>query len=56
MTEPTQYKVICKGQPNGDIIVPIPPELLTQLGWKQGDKIEFLKDDAGRIILRKIRE
>jgi bifunctional DNA-binding transcriptional regulator/antitoxin component of YhaV-PrlF toxin-antitoxin module len=33
--------------------LPIPPILLTQLGWKEGDDIEIAVDDQGRYILKR---
>jgi bifunctional DNA-binding transcriptional regulator/antitoxin component of YhaV-PrlF toxin-antitoxin module len=48
-----RYEVITQEDENGDLIIPIPPMLLKQLGWKEGDDIEFNKDDQGRYILSK---
>jgi antitoxin component of MazEF toxin-antitoxin module len=35
------------------MIVPLPPILLEQLGWKEGDDITFSIDDKGHVILSK---
>lgn len=50
----TRYEVITQEDPEtGDLILPIPPELLTELGWIEGDEISFGVDDKGRFILQK---
>jgi hypothetical protein len=49
------YEVITQEDPEtGDMLIPIPPHLLKQLGWKEGDDVDFSIDDKGRIILKKI--
>lgn len=51
---PDSYEVITEEDPEtGDIIVPIPPAILKQMGWNEGDTIEFTKDDQGRYVLTK---
>lgn len=48
-----RYEVIAQEDPDSDdILVPIPPALLEEMGWKEGDEIEFHIDDMGRIILK----
>ena len=48
-----RYEVIMQEDPNSDdLLMPIPPPLLEELGWKEGDEIEFNMDDLGRIILK----
>lgn len=49
----TRYEVITQKAENGDLIVPLPPILLKQLGWKEGDNVDFALDDKGRIIIKK---
>lgn len=58
MTKPGQdhvrYEVIVQEDPESDdLILPIPPVLLQQLGWKEGDDIEFAVDDNGNWFLKK---
>jgi hypothetical protein len=49
------YEVITQEDPEtGDMIIPIPPNLLKELGWKEGDDVDFSIDDKGRIILKKL--
>ena len=38
---------------NGDAIVELPPELLEEMGWKEGDTLDISEKD-GKIIIKKI--
>lgn len=50
-----RYEVITQEDPDsGDVLLPIPPQLLAELGWKEGDDVDFSIDEKGRIILKKI--
>lgn len=49
----TIYTVVTQHDENGDVLLPIPEELLKKLGWKEGDDIEFGVDDQGRFTLKK---
>ena len=49
------FEVITQEDPDtGDMLIPLPPQLLKDLGWKEGDDIDFTIDDKGRIVLKKI--
>lgn len=49
-----RYEVIVQEDPEtGDLLMPIPPILLKQMGWKEGDDIEFVLDETGHYILKK---
>lgn len=51
----TRYEVIAQPDPDtDDILVPIPPILLEQLRWKEGDEITIDIDENGRYVFRKI--
>ena len=54
MNEPTpiRYEVISQQQ-DDNVLIPVPPRLLEQLGWKPGDTIKIDMDDKGRFILLK---
>lgn len=53
-TENHRYEVITQLDPEtGDTILPIPPEVLEKLQWKEGDLINISKDENGHIILSK---
>ena len=50
-----RYEVITQKDPESDdILMPIPPILLKQLGWKEGDDIEFGVDAKGNYILKRV--
>jgi antitoxin component of MazEF toxin-antitoxin module len=53
MTKYTSYEVIVQEDENGDLLIPIPPLLLQELDWKEGDEIQFDFDENGRIIFSK---
>lgn len=49
-----RYEVITQEDPElGDVLLPIPPILLAEMGWKEGDDVEFNVDDIGRLIIKK---
>jgi len=49
------FEVITQEDPEtGDMLIPLPPQLLKDLGWKEGDEIDFSIDENGRIIVQKI--
>jgi hypothetical protein len=48
-----RYEVISQDD-GDDILLPIPQVLLDQMGWKEGDIIDFALDEEGRYILKKI--
>ena len=54
--ETTTYSVITQEDENGEILLPVPPVLLEQLGWVEGDEISFDIDDKGRYILSKVTD
>ena len=46
-----RYEVITQEDPEtGDLIVPIPPEILKELGWKEGDEIKLDVSNDGKTI------
>jgi hypothetical protein len=48
------FEVITQEDPEtGDVLIPLPPQLLKDLGWKEGDEIDFSIDDNGRMIVKK---
>lgn len=49
------YEVITqKDDATGDVLIPLPPQLLRDLGWKEGDEIDFQLDENGKIIIKKL--
>jgi hypothetical protein len=51
----TRYEVITQEDPvTGDLILPIPQPVLDELGWKEGDEIDFEVDGKGKLYIKKI--
>lgn len=49
-----RYEVITQENEDGDLILPIPPHLLKQMGWKEGDELDIGVGKDGRIFLKKV--
>jgi len=48
-----RYEVITQEDPEtGDLLLPIPPQLLEAMGWKEGDDLD-IDVISGTIILKK---
>jgi hypothetical protein len=51
----TSYEVITQEDPEtGDLMIPMPPELLRKMGWKEGDELDFSFDENGKVIVKKL--
>lgn len=49
------WEVITQEDPEtGEVILPIPPELLSRLGWKEGDQLEWKQAENGSWILARL--
>lgn len=54
-TENISYEVILQeDKETGDLILPLPQELLDRMGWKPGDNLDWSQSDNGSFILTKI--
>lgn len=52
-----RYEVVTReDKDSGDLYIPIPEPLLKQLGWKEGDDIDFKVDEQGRYIISKVKK
>jgi hypothetical protein len=40
---------------NGDLMLPIPNDIMDELGWDDGDLLEWIVEDD-HIVLRKVEE
>ena len=48
------FEVITQEDPEtGDLILPLPPELLREMGWSEGTELDLDVDDQGRWVIRK---
>jgi hypothetical protein len=49
-----RYEVITQyDESSDDLLIPIPPQLLQKLGWKEGDDVAITLDEFGRYIFTK---
>lgn len=48
-----QHQLSIKEDVNGESFLEIPPELLKRLNWNEGDELEFIEKDNGKILIRK---
>ena len=48
-----KYKLSIKEDINGELFFELPPQLLKNLNWDEGDELEFIEKDNGRIFIRK---
>jgi uncharacterized membrane protein (UPF0127 family) len=52
--ENAKYEVTTFEDPDsGDLILPIPEELMERLGWKVGDQLKWRQTDEGAWVLEK---
>lgn len=42
------------GDGGGDVMMPLPPELLTQMGWKEGDVLRVILEEPGTLIMQRV--
>lgn len=53
-TNTVTYEVITQEDPEtGDLLLPLPNELLEQMGWKEGDALDWQLDEQNRWIISK---
>jgi len=41
---------------SGDLVLPLPSELLEAAGWKEGDTLEWIDNNDGTYCLQKVTE
>ena len=52
--EHVRYEVIVQEDPDSDdLLLPIPQTLLDQMGWKEGDEVEFGITENGDWFIKK---
>ena len=50
-----RYEVISqRDTENDDVLIPIPPVLIEQLGWREGDEIEIGLDSTGKYVFTRV--
>lgn len=55
MTDKTMIVTIKEDPETGDSYIEFPEDLLAQLGWQEGDIIDWEIDDKGRITATKAK-
>lgn len=50
------FTVKVEEAPNGDVLLPIPQELMDEMGWRQGDVLDWKDNQNGSFTLSKVRE
>jgi hypothetical protein len=54
---PSRWTVIVEEDPEtGDLILPLPPEMLQMQGWKEGDDLEWIDNEDGSWSLQKVQK
>lgn len=54
-TSEFRYEVVLQEDPDtGDLILPIPADLMRQMNWVEGDELDFNKDDSGHWVISKV--
>jgi hypothetical protein len=56
MNETTWVVELEEDPDSGDLVMPLPPALLKELGWKIGDTLLWNMDDSGELSLSKPKE
>jgi len=53
MISATGWTIILQEDADGELILPLPPELLEQTGWVEGDTIIWNLQEDGSVFLSK---
>lgn len=51
---PTYEIILQEDEETGDLIMPLPQELLDRVGWKEGDELEWKQAKDGAWVLSKV--
>jgi hypothetical protein len=50
------YTVKVEEGENGDLLLPLPDEMLNELGWKEGDQLDFKDNENGSFSIFRVEE
>ena len=54
---PSRWTIIVEEDPDtGDLILPLPAEMLQIQGWKEGDDLEWTDNEDGSWSLSKVKK
>ena len=57
MTSTSTWTVNTEEDPEtGEVILPFPEEMLAQVGWKEGDELEFIDNNDGSWSIKKVND
>ena len=51
-----RYTLDVKENEDGECYLDLPNELLEELGWQEGDLLEYTEDEYGSLLLKKVDE
>lgn len=49
-----RWEITVEEDDQGNLVLPIPAEVLELAGWKEGDELEWKEQDDGSYILEKV--
>jgi hypothetical protein len=52
----TYTVVLTEDEETGDAILPLPEELLSETGWKEGTLLDFVDNGDGSFSLKEVKE
>jgi len=50
-----KYEVQIKETADGELYFNIPDELMSDLGWEEGDEVKFIEKEKGQIQIKKVK-
>jgi len=51
-----RYTIPIDSDENDDLLLKLPDDLLDELGWQEGDVLEWSEDIDGTLLLRRVDE
>lgn len=51
-----RYTISIDSDQNDDLFLKLPDDLLDELGWQEGDVLEWSEDIDGTLLLRRVDE
>ena len=52
MTDPKTWTVKVEEDENGDLVLPFPADLLSQMGWAEGTELWWDVTEDGKVIVK----
>jgi len=54
--EESSTLVVQEDPETGDLFIELPERLLKQLGWQEGDDLQWIQDNLGNWTIKKVEE